>query len=363
MFKKYATKFIAGLSAVTFAATLLSLGGFTKITAVAKTSSAPTKAAVKKEGKLVTYGMPNEWANYGESYAAFTKMYGITHVDTDMTSAEELAKFKAEKNKPVADLGDIGIIFGSYAKSQNIVQPYKNKYWNEVPNWAKDKDGYWTAAYTGSIGILVNKKLVTDVPHSFKDLLNPEYKNMVVVGDMQKAAQSQNTLLAAAFANGGDESNLQPGIDYFKKLKDEGNLKDIDNKIGNFQKGEIPIGFLWDFNALGYKYAMSNPDDYEVVIPTDGTVMSAYVSVINKYAPHPNAAKAFQEYLFTNEGQISLAKGFAKPIRDIKLPASVQSKMLPSSDYKAAKQIKDFAVWDKTSKEIPNLWRDNILTQ
>lgn len=363
MYKKITKKVIVGIAAITFTASVLALGGLTKITATAKASSAPTKAAVKKEGKLVTYGMPKEWANYGESYAAFTKLYGITHEDTDMSSAEELAKFKAEKNKPVADLGDIGIIFGSLAKSQNIVQPYKNKYWNEIPSWAKDKDGYWTAAYTGSIAMLVNKKLVTNVPHSFKDLLNPEYKNSVVVGDMQKAAQSQNTLLAATFANGGDESNLQPGIDYFKKLKDAGNLKDIDNKIGNFQKGEIPIGFLWDFNALGYKNAMNDPDDYVVVIPSDGTVMSAYVSVINKYAPHPNAAKAFQEYIFSNEGQINLAKGFAKPIRNIKLPADVQNKMLPASDYKAAKQIKDFAVWDKTSKEIPTLWRDNILAQ
>lgn len=363
MIQKFSSKVIASLSIIGFTASALVFSIPFSSIASSKTASIPTKAAVQKEGKLVTYGMPKEWANYGDSYAAFTKLYGIPHEDTDMTSAEELSKFKAEKNKPVADLGDIGIIFGSYAKAQNIVQPYKNKYWNEVPDWAKDKDGYWTAAYTGSIAMLVNKKLVKNIPHSFKDLLKAEYKNEVVVGDMQKAAQSQNTLLAAAFAYGGDEGNLQPGIDYFKKLKSAGNLKDIDNKIGNFQKGEIPIGFLWDFNALGYKYAMSNPDDYAVVVPSDGTVMSAYVSVINKYAPHPNAAKAFQEYLFSDEGQINLAKGFAKPIRNIKLPAAIQNKMLPASDYKSAKQIKDFSVWDKTSKEIPDLWRDNILAQ
>lgn len=335
----------------------------TLTTAANALSAAPSAAAVKKEGKLITYGMPKEWANYDEMYKTFTAKYGITHQDTDMTSAEEIAKFKAEKNKPVADLGDIGIAFGSMAVAQGVVQPYKNAHWNEVPAWAKDKSGNWTGAYTGSISFLVNKKLVKNIPHSFKDLLKPEYKDSVVVGDVLKAAQSQNALLAAAIANGGNEGNIQPGIEYFKKLKQAGNLKDVDNKIGNFQKGEIPIGILWDFNSLNNRKTMNAISDYAVVIPSDGTVTSAYVSIINKYAPHPNAAKAFQEFVFSDQGQIDLAKGFARPIRNVKLPNDVAAQLLPSSDYKAAKPIKDYAVWEKTCKEIPQLWQDNILTQ
>ena len=323
----------------------------------------PTKEAVQKEGKIVTYGMPDEWANYGEIFKIFNANYGITHQDTDMSSAEELAKFKAEQNNPVADLGDVGITFGNVAKVQGVVQPYKNKFWNEVPDWAKDKDGYWTGAYTGSIAFLVNKKLVKAVPKSWKDLLSADYKNCIVTGDMLKAAQSQNALLAVAFANGGDETNLKPGIDYFAKLMKAGNLKTIDNRIGNFQKGEIPVGMLWDFNALGYKSQMPNPDDYEVVIPSDGTVVSAYVSVINKWAPHPNAAKAFQDYLFSDEGQIKLAKGFSRPIRKVTIPADVAKNLIPDVQYASAKPIKDYSAWEKSVKEIPDLWRNNVLAQ
>ncbi|MBC2579439.1 ABC transporter substrate-binding protein [Clostridium sp. DJ247] len=368
MLKKSKTSLILSLILTTLVATSFVGCGTKKDSSQANTNQTetmarPSKEDVKKEGKLVSYGMPNEWANYLEIFKTFTNNYGITHEDTDMSSAEELAKFKAEKDKPLADIGDVGIVFGNIAKSENIVQPYKNTYWKDVPDWAKDKDGYWTGAYTGTIAFLVNKKLVKDVPHSFKDLQNPEYKNSIVVGDMLKAAQSQNALLAAAIANGGDESNLQPGINYFKQLKKMGNIKDVDNRIGNFQKGEIPIGILWDFNALNYRKTMNAEADYEIVIPSDGTVISAYVSIINKYAPHPNAAKAFQDYLFSDEGQINLAKGFAKPIRDVKLPDDVAKQLLPNDAYKSAKPIKDYAAWDKNSKEIPNLWRDNILTQ
>jgi len=319
------------------------------------------KDAVKKEGKIVSYGMPDAWANYGEIWAAFTKQYEITHSDTDMTSAEEIAKFDAEKNNPVADIGDVGITFGNVAIARGVVQPHKVPTWSEIPDWAKDKDGLWTGEYLGTIAFLVNTKLVKNVPHSWADLLKPEYKGQVVVGDVLKAAQSQAAVLAAAFANGGDEKNLQPGIDYFAKLAKAGNLKPSDNIFSVFQKGEVPIGILWDFNALGYRSRLDDKENYVVVIPNDGTVASAYVSIINKYAPHPNAAKAFQDFLLSDEGQIMLAKGFARPIRDkVQIPAEVAKNMVPKEQYASAKPIKDFAAWEQNMKQIPDLWRNNV---
>lgn len=320
------------------------------------------KDAVKKEGKIVSYGMPDAWANYGEIWGNFTKQYEITHSDTDMTSAEEIAKFDAEKNSPVADIGDVGITFGNVAIARDVVQAHKVPTWNEIPDWAKDKDGRWTGEYVGTIAFLVNTKLVKEVPHSWADLLKPEYKGAVVMGDVLKAAQSQAGILAAAMANGGDENNLTPGIDYFKKLAKAGNLKPSDNIFSVFQKGEVPVGVLWDFNALGYRSRLADKENYQVIIPTDGTVASAYVSIINKYAPHPNAAKAFQDYLLSDEGQIQLAKGFARPIREkVQIPADVAKNMVPQEQYASAKPIKDFATWEKNMKTIPDLWRNNVV--
>jgi putative spermidine/putrescine transport system substrate-binding protein len=57
-----------------------------------------------------------------------------------------------------------------------------------------------------------------------------------------------------------------------------------------------------------------------------------------------------------------LAKGFARPIRDdVKLPADVASKLIPTEQYKNAKPIKDFKTWDATSKALPQLWQEKVL--
>lgn len=317
--------------------------------------------AAKKEGKIVSYGMPDTWANLGETWKGFSTKYGITHADTDMSSAEEISKFKAEANKSVADVGDIGIGFASTAMGQGVLANHKNPYWNEIPDWAKDPNGAWCAEYTGTICLLVNKKLVKNVPHSWADLLKPEYKNSVVLGDPTKGALEKSAVLSAAFAYGGDEANITPGVEYFAKLKKAGNLKPIDSTIANIQKGEIPIVVEWDFLALSYidQFKM----DLQAVIPTDGAATVAYVAVINKYAPHLNAAKLFNDYLFSDEAQINYAKGFAKPIRNVKLPEDVQKKLIPEAEYKSSRPIKDYTAWQKTQDNFVELWQEKVLGQ
>ncbi len=320
-------------------------------------------AAIKQEGAVVSYGMPDSWANLGEIWKSFTGKYGITHTDTDMSSAEELSKFQAEKDKPVADVGDVGIMFGPKGKDMGVLAAHKNPYWDEIPAWAKDPDGYWAAEYQGTIAFIVNTKKVQNVPQSFADLLKPEYKGKVSIDDPARSAQAQSGILAAAFAYGGDEANIQPGIGFFKKLVRAGNYRALESNTSNIQKGEVAIGIIWDFNALNYKAQLNMPE-LTVVIPKDGSVVMPYVAVINKYAPHPNAARALNDFLFSDEGQILYAKGFARPIRSsVKLPEDVAKNMLATEAYAAAKPVKDFSVWEQTAKKIPQLWEEQVLAQ
>src|SRR4051812_9636263 len=73
-----------------------------------------TKA--KEEGKVNSVGMPDTWANWVETWEELGTEYNLDHSDTDMSSAEELAKFEAEKEDATADIGDVGIAFGPIAK-------------------------------------------------------------------------------------------------------------------------------------------------------------------------------------------------------------------------------------------------------
>lgn len=313
----------------------------------------------KQEGKIVSVGMPDNWANWKGTWDDITSKYGLTHTDTDLSSAEEIAKFEAEKNSPTADIGDVGISFGPIAKDKGVTMPYKPAHWDEIPDWAKDKDGHWMVGYQGTIAVITDKNQVKNPPKTWDDLLKGDYK--VSITDVTKGTQAQMAVLAAAIAHGGDESNIQPGLDFFAKLAEQKRLTTLEINTGVLEKGEVSVALLWDFNALGYRDQI-DPNRFEVSILQEGSVVSGYTTIINKYAPHPNAAKLTREYILSDEGQINLAKGYARPIREnVKLPDDVVKKLIPAEEYKNAKPIKDYKAWDETSKQLPLMWQDQVL--
>jgi putative spermidine/putrescine transport system substrate-binding protein len=179
------------------------------------------------------------------------------------------------------------------------------------------------------------------------------------------AAQAANGVLAAAIAMKGDETNIAPGLQLFTELAKQKRLGINNPTIQTMEKGEVEVGVVWDFNGLSYKAKMANPDDYVVLIPSDGSVISGYTTIINKYAKHPNAAKLAREYIFSDAGQINLANGNARPIRadHLKLPPEVQAKLLPNEQYKNVTPIKDAAAWEKTSKALPQQWNEQVIVE
>ncbi|MTC59676.1 ABC transporter substrate-binding protein [Providencia rustigianii] len=316
--------------------------------------------AAKKEGQVYSVGMPDTWANWKGTWQDLSSQYGLKHQDTDMSSAQEIAKFAAEKSNATADIGDVGASFGPVAVQKGVTQPYKPTTWSQVPDWAKDKDGHWALAYTGTIAFMINKDLVKEAPASWDDLLKGKYK--VTVGDVGIAAQANNAVLAAAFARGGDENNLQPAIEFFGELAKQKRLSVNDPTVANIEKGEVEVGILWDFNALNYRDQI-NRDRFIVVIPSDGSVISGYTTIINKYAKNPNAAKLAREFIFSDKGQINLAEGYARPIRAqyLTLPADIQAKLLPDEQYKNVHPIKDAQAWEKSSRNLPKMWQQQVL--
>ncbi|MBH3472962.1 ABC transporter substrate-binding protein [Pseudomonas putida] len=320
--------------------------------------------AARKEGTVNSVGMPDAWANWKGTWEDLASKYGLKHSDTDMSSAQELAKFEAEKDNASADIGDVGAAFGPIAVTKGVSQPYKPSTWDQVPEWAKDKDGHWALAYTGTIAFIINKDLVKEEerPKTWHDLEKGKYK--VAIGDVGTAAQAANGVLAAAIAYKGDESNVAPGLQLFTKLAQQKRLSLANPTIQTLEKGEVEVGVVWDFNGLSYREQI-DPKRFEVLIPSDGSVISGYTTVINKYAKHPNAAKLTREYIFSDAGQINLAQGHARPIRaeHLKLPADVQAKLLPNEQYGAAQPIKNAEAWEATSKKLPQMWQGQVIIE
>ncbi|WP_182417338.1 ABC transporter substrate-binding protein [Bartonella sp. HY038] len=316
--------------------------------------------AAKKEGTVNSVGMPDSWANWKGTWEDLEVKYGLSHFDTDMSSAEELSKFENEKSNASADIGDVGLEFGPIAVARDLVQPYKPTTWEQIPDWAKDKDGNWALAYTGTIAFIIKSDL-PNPPKSWEELKNGNFK--FSIAKPGSGAQENASILAAAIAMGGNEENLQPGIELFAKLAKEGRLRSNSVSPANLERGEIEVAAIWDFNALNYRDAVGG-GKYTVLIPSDASVISGYTTVINKFAKNPNAAKLTREYIFSDEGQINLARGYARPIRidHITLPQDVADRVLPSEQYKAARVINS-EIWKNTAPTITQLWQENVLSE
>lgn len=289
-------------------------------------------AAAQAEGEYVSYGMSDDWVNFGTIFEAIQDKYGLKHTDTDMTSAEEITHLLAEKNAPVADIADIGYDFLGRLLEANLTQPYENASWATIKDSVKDPDGKWASAYWGAIAFLINTDKVQNKPQTWNDLLKPEYKDMVCSRDPRVSTYATAAVLAAAYANGGGEDNVQPGLDWFKKLRDTGNLRQgVVLNVASVQKGECPISIVYDFDGFAKRDATGLP--LEVIIPQDATVGMPFVQYISATAPHPNAARVAIDYLYSDEGQLAIAEAYAHPTRDITLPADVKAKLLPESAY------------------------------
>ncbi len=317
-------------------------------------------AAATAEGMINSLGMPDDWANWGAQWKAISAKYGVTHTDTDMSSAEELAKFEAEKANPSADIGEVGLEFGPIAIARGLSQPFKTTTWDQIPTWARDDEGHWALGYTGTIALLISKS-VANPPKSFADLLNGTYK--VSVGEVGKAAQSNAVVLAAAIAMGGSEDNLSPAMKFFGKLADAGRLMPVNASVATMEKGEVEVSLVWDFNALAWRDIVG-ADKFDVLIPSDGSVTSGYTTTINAYGKRPNIAKLAREFSLSDEGQILFALGYARPIRidHITLPAEAAAKVLPAEQYAKARPI-NAALWSDAAKTLVQMWQEQVATK
>lgn len=318
--------------------------------------------AAVEEGEINSVGMPDTWANWEETWDELEEIYGLDHSDTDMSSAEELATFEAEKDNASADIGDVGIAFGPIAVERGLTLPYKTSYWEDVPEWAKDDEGHWMLAYTGQMSFITDTQNLEDgkeAPKSFQDILEGDY--VLTIGDVETGNQDQFALLNAAVEFGGSESDLQPGLDFFQQLAKENRLNVTGNSLANLEAGEVEVGMLWDFNALNYADQI-NPDRFEITIPPV-SVMTGYTTIINRYAQNPHAAALTREYIFSDNGQDNLAKGYARPIRtgEYEMSQEAQETLLPEDAYEEIYQVEDTEVWEETTASIGQLWQENVI--
>jgi len=279
-------------------------------------------AAAQAEGMLTTIALPHDWCNYEVLIEGFKEKYDIevNELDPGAGSGEELEAIRANKDNPgpqAPDVIDVGLAFGPTAKDEGLIQPYKVATWDEIPDDAKDPDGYWYGDYYGVLSFEVNTAEVENIPAEYADLLKPEYNGQVALsGDPLTSNAAILSVWAAGLATGATgEEAAQAGLEFFKSLNEAGNFVPIDGDSRTVGIGETPILIDWSYNSILNDVNLAGNPELETVVPSAGRLAGVYVQAISAYAPHPNAAKLWMEYLYSDEGQLGWASGFCHPIR------------------------------------------------
>ena len=326
------------------------LGGLDLSKALAATSDATVGidsmlvAAAKKEGHINLITLPRTWADYGEIMDTFKSKYGISITDDipEGSSSQEIQaieNFKGQSRGP--DALDVSLAWAINGATNGLLAPYKVSTWDTIPSNFKEPTGLYVGDYYGVVSFLSVDSLVKEAPKDWSDLTSPKLKGMVAIGDdPRKAGEAFAAVFAASLANGGSLDNIEPGINFFSKLKQSGNFILSQALNGNIAKGVTPVAIRWDYLLLAARDEYKANQPMTVNIPKTGRYAGPYYQAISKYAPNPNAAKLWEEYLYSDAGQIMWLKGYTHPARFADLakrnviPQALLDKLPPPDAYK-----------------------------
>jgi len=270
-------------------------------------------AAAKKEGKLNVIALPPDWANYGAIIKAFSDKYGIkvNSAQPDAASQDEINAANEQKGKSTApDVFDLGQSVA--LANTSMFAPYKVATFDDIPAAFKDPTGAWVNDYGGYMSIGFDSAKVPPIT-SVNDLLRPEYNGKVALnGDPTQAGAAFSGVLMVALSQGGSVDDVAPGVEFFRKLRAAGNFLPVDPTPATVESGQTPV--VIDWNYLNAAETAKLPT-WQLVVPPNAVVAGYYYQAIDKDAPHPAAARLWQEFLYSDEGQNLFAAGGVRPVR------------------------------------------------
>jgi putative spermidine/putrescine transport system substrate-binding protein len=335
-------------------AAALALGGVTATAVLAADAKTATSAAdfggmegliaaAKEEGELNVIALPPDWANYGLMIKTFADKYGIevNSAQPDASSQDEInAANQLRGQERAPDVFDLGTNVA--LRNTQLFAPYKVATWADIPDALKDPNGLWVNDYGGYMSIGYDAGKVPAVS-KVDDLLKPEFRGKVALnGNPTQASAGFHGVMMAALANGGSADDVKPGLEFFKKLKEAGNFLPVDPTPATIASGQTPVVIDWEYLNVAQAQTLKGKLDWQLAVPEGAVVGAYYVQAINKDAPHPAAARLWQEFLYSDEGQNIWLQGFARPVR---LDAMVKAGTVDKAALAALPEVKGTPVY------------------
>jgi putative spermidine/putrescine transport system substrate-binding protein len=272
-------------------------------------------AAAKKEGTLNVIALPPDWANYGTIIKDFTAKYGIkvNSANPSGSSQEEVDAIKQQAGTAAApDVVDVGMSVA--LANTTLFAPYQVSTWANIPASQKEPAGLWYQDYGGYMSIGYNSAKFPAIT-SVSQLLGPKFKSAVALnGNPTQANAALNAVMMANLANGGTLGSIAKGVSFFHQLKQAGNFVPVQATAATVKAGTTPVVINWDYLNTASVVGQTN---WKVFVPGNAVVGGYYAQAINKQAPHPAAARLWEEFLYSQAasgGQNLWLQGGARPV-------------------------------------------------
>jgi len=285
-------------------------------------------AAAKSEGALNVIALPPDWCNYGPTVPATKDMidaFNAKYPGITVTSANPNGSSQQEVDainqlagtSRAPDVVDVGLKVA--VSNTSVFAPYKVATWNDIPDSLKESTGLWFSDYGGFMAIGYDSAKVPAI-NSVSDLLGSGFKSAVALaGDPTQSNQALNGVILASVANGGSLDDVSKGVDFFHQLKQKGNFVPVIGTAATVKAGQTPVLFQWDYNSLTH---VKDVPTWKVFVPPAATIFGSYAQAINKQAPHPAAARLWEEFVYSDAGQNIYLNGACRPVRQTAMKTS-----------------------------------------
>ncbi len=332
-----------------------------------------TLADAKKEGKVVVFAPPGELIR--DAFVdGFKKAYPDIGIEFSAArSGEQAVKLQAERD---AGVYSVDVFVGGpttanfQLKPMGALDPIRPtlilpevvdlKYWRDNRLEFSDKEGLYDLVFGIELSpplIYDPKQVKQDEVDQLNDLLNPKWKEKIVINDPSVSGASV-PLLRFIWTMLGPEK----ATDYYRKLRAQIGAVDRDLRrqiewvaqgkypilvgpsprtAGQLQKRGLKFEFLPEFKDIGGMTGSS----------------SATVMKLNK-APNPNAATVFINWLLSVEGQTLWSKATGQMSLRLDVPRDhVPDYLMPGAKGKYWKSYTEeaqtrTAAEDKILKEL-----------
>jgi iron(III) transport system substrate-binding protein len=256
-------------------------------------------AKAEQEGQIVFYCHENE-AGTAAIMEAFGKDF--PKIKTSYVRAQTGALYNKILSERAAGRFDVDVVqlsdlapaldFQKKGGYERYVSPENAGY---KPENLSDPEGYffWTGVTFGGIGYNRSKVAANDAPKTWKDLLDPRWRNAMSCKISASGLQFVEWYMLRKLY----------GDDFWKNFAKQ-RPRGFDSRVQLFDrlaKADDKVCALAEY--AGYVLYKSKGAEIEFVAPEDGLPATPLVvGMVNK-APHPEAAKLFIDWAMSNRGQ------------------------------------------------------------